>query len=77
MLTEPRYPRVGERCADGETETLELKTLKNLPLEDRHPGVLPHMFIPGKEVRKHENITVLQKRIGNIVICTNMCMTKT
>ena len=29
VLTAPHYSRVGERCADGETETLELNTPKN------------------------------------------------
>ena len=28
-LTAPRYSRVGEHCAGGETKTLELKTPKN------------------------------------------------
>ena len=29
MLTAPRYSRVGEHCAHGETETLELNRPKN------------------------------------------------
>ena len=62
-LTTPRYSRVREHCADGETETLEPNTPKNSLLEERHHGALPHMFIPAKEARKHKNIPVLQKSI--------------
>ena len=43
----------------------------------RHHGALPHLFIPEKEASKHENIPILQERIGKKFICTEMCMTKT
>ena len=38
-LTAPRYSRVGEHCAHGETETVELNTPKNslLPFKDPPP----------------------------------------
>ena len=48
-LTAPLYSRVGESCAGGETETLELNKPNNLPREERHHGALPHLFIPAKE----------------------------
>ena len=54
MLTIPRYSRVGERCADGETKTLELNTPKNSPLEDRVHGAIPNLFILVKEASKHK-----------------------
>ena len=50
MLTAPHYSRVGESCADGETEILELDTPKNSPWEERHHGAL--------------NIPILQKHVG-------------
>ena len=64
MLTAPRYSRVGERCADGETEKLDPKTPKISPLIIETHGDLPHMFILSKEARKHENIPILQKCKG-------------
>ena len=36
-LTAPRYSRVGERCVDGETETLEPNTSKNSALRGETP----------------------------------------
>ena len=65
MLTAPQYSRVGNRCADGEIETLELNTPKTSPQEERHHGALPHLFIPDIKARKYKNITLLQKRIEN------------
>ena len=68
MLNAPQYSRVGECCADGETETLQLDTPKNSTLEERHHVALPHLFIPAKEARKHENIHILHKRMGNKLV---------
>ena len=80
-LTIPRYSRVGERCADGETKTLELNTPKNSPLEDRVHGAIPNLFILVKEASKHKKSRFIEtywKEIWNkIVIRTEMCMTKT
>ena len=39
--------------------------LRTHHLEERQHSTLPHLFILAKEARRHENIPILQKCIGN------------
>ena len=55
-LTAPRYSRIGQHCANGKTETLELNTPKN--------SLFPF------------NRNALERTWEQIVIRTEMCMTK-
>ena len=75
MLTAPRYSRVGEHCAHGETETLELKTPKK-SLFPFYRNALEINWDQNSHLYRnvHDEKPYTKKWI---VIRTEMCMTKT